>query len=139
MLSLKIWKKLVEMRGPRLDEDAQYIDTVYFGRDEQKEGILFIYKMMKLPQQEEDKKKGKRGREVYQAHILEAIESEVKALEMLTETENDFDRAEFDYTAIALPPDDTLDRIGRYRAANEREFRRHLEDLETIRRLRHRT
>jgi hypothetical protein len=138
-LSLQIWHKLVEMRGPRLNEDAIYIDAVYTGREEQKERILFLYKMSALPQQEKGETKAKLGRDEYQALILEAIESEIIALETLAEKENDFDRAEFDFTTIALPPDDTLDRIARYRAANGREFRRQLEDLETIRGLRHRT
>jgi hypothetical protein len=137
MLSLQIWQRLVEMRGPRLDEDAKFIDAVYSGREEQKEIILFIYKKMALPQQEGGEKSAKLGREEYQAHILKLIESEIKRLELLMETDNDFDRAEFDFTTVALPPDDTLERIARYRTANQREFRRILEDLEMVRQLRH--
>jgi hypothetical protein len=137
LFSLKFWKALLEMRGPRLDEDAKFIDAVFSGQEEKKEQILFVHQQMAPPQEEQDEKSAKLAREEYQAHILGVIESEIKGLEILTETESEWGCAEFDSTLIALPPEDTLDRIARYRAANGREFRRCLEELETIRRLRY--
>ncbi len=70
-----------------------------------------------------------------QARILEAIQREIKAQEILQKLAQVRELFEPASDSVDLPPPDVDDRIERYRTANTRKMDRSLAILETIRRL----
>ncbi|MFY9529801.1 MAG: hypothetical protein WBC04_09260 [Candidatus Acidiferrales bacterium] len=72
----------------------------------------------------------------FQPIILAALDYEIEVQEILAGIEDKREERAMNSGKVALPPDDVLERISRYRAANRREYRRSLEALDKMRRLR---
>jgi len=131
-------KRLIEKRGPRPDEDVDFIRLMYGSQlTAFAEWILIHYQILKtregLEKADENIKERKSAH--HQACILEAIETEIQAQELRQKLENI--RELFDPTSdsVVLPPPDVDDRIERHRTAKMRATGRLLGNLETVRRL----
>jgi hypothetical protein len=129
-------KTSVESEGPRPDLGLRILDWVY-GKEFTPNAatLVFLYTRMKLAEQqcEQGNVGGDSHHEPNRDRILELLDLEIESQKQRIENERRFDEAEYESGAPVFPPDPILDRILRYRAANERELRRCLENLKAIR------
>jgi len=131
-------KRLIEKRGPRPDEDVDFIRLMYGSQlTAFAEWILIHYQILKTregPEKADENIKERKSAH-HQACILEAIETEIQAQELRQKLENIRELFEPTSDSVVLPPPDVDDRIERHRTAKMRATGRLLGNLETIRRL----
>jgi hypothetical protein len=131
-------KRLIEKRGPRPDEDVDFIRLMYGSQlTAFAEWILIHYQILKTREgvEKADENIKERKTAHHQACILEAIETEIQAQELRQTLENIRELFEPTSDSVVLPPPDVDDRIERHRTAKMRATGRLLGNLETIRRL----
>lgn len=135
---LKKLKCMIENRGPRPDEDLDFLRSIYGNRMTDIAKVIVVYfQILKTREHlaKADQNTKVRGIVDYEALIFEAIESEIQVQEMRQTLENIRESYELTSDSVVLPPPDVGDRIERYRTANMRKRGRLLAILETIRRL----
>ncbi len=138
VMFLRQLKRSIEERGPRPDEDVDFVRLMYGDQmTDLAEGIVIHCQILKtsehLHKADENARPGRI--KFHQAHILEAIEREIQAQELRQKLENIRESYESVWNSVVLPPSDIDDRIERYRTANMRRTGRLLGNLETARRL----
>jgi hypothetical protein len=130
-------KEAVEIRGPRPDEDLLFVRLIYGDQlTDPAEAIIIRYLILK--DREDDKgDENTKKREIAddQTLILEAIETEIEAQQVLQKLAALAELLGPAWDSAALPPHEIDDRIERYLTANTRKMDRSLAILETIRRL----
>lgn len=130
-------KGAVEIRGPRPDEDLNFVRLIYGDQlTDPAEAIIIHYLIVKDREDEKgDESTKKREIADDQARVLEAIEREIKAQQILQKLAALSELLLPASDSVDLPPPEIDDRIERYRTANTRKMERSLAILETIRRL----
>jgi len=131
-------KRLIEKRGPRPDEDVDYLRLMYGSQlTAFAEWILIHYQILRTSEDLEKADENTKERKIgdHQARILEAIECEIQAQEIRQKLENFRELFEPTSDSVVLPPPDVDDRIERHRTAKMRTTGRLLGNLETARRL----
>lgn len=133
---LKQLKRMIENRGPRPDEDLDFLTAIYRSQiTDIAEKIVIYLQFLKTREHLEkaDETTKVRGNVDYQALILEAIESEIQAQEIRQKLQNIRELYEPASDSVVLPSPDVDDRIERYRTADMRKRGRLLAILETVR------
>jgi hypothetical protein len=139
VMLLELLQADVKDRGPNPEEDIGLVTGIYGGHlTETASYVIFIYRMLQAAREirrttgAADIDPQTSG---HQAWILKAIEIAILEQRCRMTLEKDKVDCDFGPDVPALPPDDIVDKIARYRTANDRELIRKLKILSMLRTL----
>jgi hypothetical protein len=138
VMFLRRLKRSIEERGPRPDEDVNFLRLMYGNQmTDFAEGILIHYQILETSERLHKADENARLEKIkfHQALIVEAIEREIEAQEIRQKLEHFRELFGPASDSVVLPPPDVDDRIERHRTAKMRRTGRLLGNLETARRL----